>query len=153
MGYIYLSSAESLWQSDEWFYILASLFAHMKQAVRLCGNRAPNVTGAARNQTFPRIEWSLSGQIWPRNRITCPCTHAGHPFILILRCALWTSPYFRLYTSKQQIRFLSCLKERSPLYEWAIESSKHRREGEKQKCDWPRQTSLQYRLPGAISEG
>lgn len=39
------------------------------------------------------------------------------------------------------------------LYEWAFQSSKHRWEGEKQKGDWPRQTSLQHMLSGASSKG
>lgn len=61
-----------LWRNDKWFCILA-LFAQTKDAVSLCrffnsADSAPNMTDAARNPTFPKIEWSLSGQMWPCNR-------------------------------------------------------------------------------------
>lgn len=94
-GYINISVAAALWRSAKWFGILA-LFAHTKHAVSLrrffnLADSAPNMTGAARNPTFPQIEWSLSGQMWACNRKTCPispCTHESHLF------TLWTVPYF-----------------------------------------------------------
>lgn len=44
-------------------------------------NSPTNVTGAARNITFTRIEQSLSRQIWLHNRNTCPALpHKTHPF-------------------------------------------------------------------------
>lgn len=48
--------------------------------------------------------------------------------------------YIQFHTPKQQIRPLSCLKERSLLYEWAIQPSKHRQAEEKQT--WLAQTNL-----------
>lgn len=130
-GYIYMSSASSSWWSDEWFCILA-LFARTKHAV------------------IPPLEWFLSGQMWPCNRKTCPVNPCTHEAIFLLCGQSLISSYL---PPIQHISSLSCLKERLLLYEWAIHSSKHQREGEKQNCDWPRQTSLQYMLPGAISEG
>lgn len=45
--------------------------------------------------------------------------------------------YFQFHNSKQQIRPLRCLEERSLLYEWAVQYSKHRWEGEKQNMTGP----------------
>lgn len=53
------------------------------------------------------------------------------------KCPLQTVHYFQFHNSKQQIRPLRCLEERSLLYEWAVQYSKHRREREKQNVTGP----------------